>query len=119
MQRYFVKEKKDNYLLLEQGGGMSMLADAEIILNNGMVDVELLEQYIVDTLGGVVGQQYENVIPHITFTQGEVIEQIPPVIENTENTENPKTEEANTIVMVAVLSAAAFGGFLATKKKRV
>ncbi len=108
-----------NYLLLEQGGGMSMLADAEIILNNGMVDVELLEQYIVNTLGGVVGQQYENVVSHITFTQGEVIEQIPPVIENTENTENPKTEEANTIVMVAVLSAAAFGGFLATKKKRV
>ncbi len=108
-----------NYLLLEQGGGMSMLANAEILLNNGMLDVELLENYIVDTLGGVVGKQYEKVVSHITFTQGEVVEEIPPVMENTENTENPKTEEAGTMATVVVFGVVAWGGFLVTKKKRV
>ncbi len=108
-----------NYLLLEQGGGMTMLADAKIIENNGMLDVELLENYIVNTLGGVVGKQYEKVVSHITLTQGEVVEQLPPETENKVDAENPKTEEANTVVTVALFGVVAFGGYLIIKKKRV
>ena len=47
-----------NYLLLDQGSGASMFRDAEILTNDGMLDVELLEQYIVENLGGVIGQEY-------------------------------------------------------------
>lgn len=47
-----------NYLLLEQGSGASMFRDAKIVLNDGMLDVELLEIYITDHLGGTIGQEY-------------------------------------------------------------
>lgn len=46
------------YLLLEQGGGASMFKDIKIVQNNGMLDAELLELYITEHLGGVVGQEY-------------------------------------------------------------
>lgn len=47
-----------SYLLLEQGGGASMFKDAKVIRNDGMLDVELLEIYITEYLGGVVGEEY-------------------------------------------------------------
>ena len=47
-----------SYLLMEQGSGASMFKDAEIIVDNGTLDVELLEQYIVENLGGVVDERY-------------------------------------------------------------
>ena len=47
-----------NHLLIEQGSGASMFKDANLVLNNGMLDVELLEQYIVEQLGGVVDERY-------------------------------------------------------------
>ncbi len=47
-----------NYLLLDHGSGASMLNDAQVLLNNGMLDVELLEVYITDYLGGVIGEEY-------------------------------------------------------------
>ncbi|MBQ4538942.1 MAG: bifunctional metallophosphatase/5'-nucleotidase [Oscillospiraceae bacterium] len=47
-----------NHLLVEQGSGASMFKDANLVLNNGMLDVELLEQYIVEQLGGVVDERY-------------------------------------------------------------
>ena len=101
-----------NYLLLEQGGGMTMLADARIIENNGMLDVELLENYIVNTLGGVVDSRYEKVVSHITYTQGEIVDPIP------EN-ENPTTGDSSPITAIVILSATAFGGLIFTKKKRI
>ena len=57
-----------NYALLEQGSGMKMLKDAVILQNDGLLDVEALERYIVENLGGVVGEQYKNTSPNITFT---------------------------------------------------
>ena len=47
-----------NYLLLDHGSGASMLNDSTVLLNNGMLDVELLEVYITDSLGGVIGEEY-------------------------------------------------------------
>ena len=49
------------------GSGMTMFKNAEILEDNGVLDVEVLEQYIVDYLDGVVGEQYKEVCPNITF----------------------------------------------------
>ncbi len=59
-----------NYLILEQGGGMSMFKDVPILQNDGMLDVELLEIYIVDHLGGHIGEECRDVKNAITFTEG-------------------------------------------------
>ena len=118
-----------SYLLLEQGGGMSMLADAEIVLNDGMLDVELLENYIVNTLGGVVGSQYEQVVSHIAFTNGELTESehpepndsitTPPQKDESSVKDNPKTHESNTIATVVILGFVSVVGLLVSKKKRM
>ncbi len=47
-----------NYLLLDHGNGASMLNDSKVLLNNGMLDVELLEVFITEHLGGVIGEEY-------------------------------------------------------------
>ena len=59
-----------NYLLLEQGSGASMFRDAEILLNDGMLDVELIEKYIVEHLGGVIGQEYADAQGRIRILDG-------------------------------------------------
>ena len=59
-----------NYMILEQGSGMSMFKNAEIITNDGMLDVELLEKYIVENLNGNLSEQYAGVENRITFTNG-------------------------------------------------
>lgn len=46
------------YLLSDHGEGTTMLEGSRIISNTGMLDVELLEEYIVDCLGGVIGKDY-------------------------------------------------------------
>ena len=57
-----------NYFLLEQGSGMKMLENAVILQNEGLLDVEALERYIVENRGGVVGAAYQSAEPNITFT---------------------------------------------------
>lgn len=57
-----------NYFLLEQGSGMEMLENAVILQNDGLLDVEVLERYVVENLGGVVGEEYKETVPNITFT---------------------------------------------------
>ncbi len=61
-----------SYFLAEFGGGMSMFEGAEVIENEGMLDVELLEKYITENLNGSIGQEYSKVTPNITFTEGEI-----------------------------------------------
>ena len=61
------------YLLLEYGSGMQMFDDAKIIQNDGMLAVELLEKYIAENCNGVIGQEYAEMSPNITFTEGEII----------------------------------------------
>jgi hypothetical protein len=46
-----------------------MFKDARILTNDGMLDVELLEKYIVENLGGHIGEQYATVENRITFTK--------------------------------------------------
>jgi 2',3'-cyclic-nucleotide 2'-phosphodiesterase (5'-nucleotidase family) len=61
-----------NYFLLECGSGMKMLENAVILENEGLLDLEALERYILEELGGVVDQRYADVSSNITFTEGEL-----------------------------------------------
>ncbi len=59
-----------NYFLIDFGGGMTMFENAKILDAEGVLDVELLENYIVNHLGGVIGEEYADVNANITFTDG-------------------------------------------------
>ena len=59
-----------NYFLLDYGGGMTMFKEAKILDAEGTLDVELLENYVVDYLGGVIDERYAEVENRITFTDG-------------------------------------------------
>jgi len=48
-----------NYMLLEHGDGYTMFDGARILQNSVKLDNQVLIDYIVDTLGGVVGPEYE------------------------------------------------------------
>ena len=60
-----------NYFLLEQGSGMKMLENVVILQNEGLLDVEALERYIVEELNGVIGAAYKDVQTNITFTDAD------------------------------------------------
>ena len=47
-----------NYMLKNGGDGFNMFVDDELILEDIMLDNEALTTYIVDTLGGVIGEEY-------------------------------------------------------------
>ena len=48
-----------NYLLKEKGSGASMLNNSKMIIDDGMLDVELLEIYLKDFLNGNISNDYE------------------------------------------------------------
>ena len=58
-----------NYYLIDCGSGMTMFKDAEILINDGMLDVEALEYYISEELNGVIGEEYANAEININFTE--------------------------------------------------
>lgn len=60
-----------DYFLLDCGSGMTMFENARILRDDGILDVEVVEWYIVEMLNGVVGQQYQDTTPNITFSTGE------------------------------------------------
>ena len=102
-----------NYFLLDFGGGMTMFKDAKILDAEGTLDVELLENYIVEHLGGVIGEEYAEVKPNISFTDG-VITETPDNNENNEHEDkepsSPQTGDNSYIVvwiLLAVLSLSA------------
>ena len=57
-----------DHTLLNGGGGMSMFADCNVLLKNVKLDNQVLIDYIVDTLGGVVGEEYAN-----PYGQGRIV----------------------------------------------
>ena len=102
-----------NYFLLDFGGGMTMFKDAKILDAEGTLDVELLENYIVEHLGGVIGEEYAEVKPNISFTDG-VTTETPDNNENNEQEDkepsSPQTGDNSYIVvwvLFAVLSLSA------------
>ena len=46
---------------------MTMLKDVEVLRNDGMLDVEALERYVVDELDGKICQEYANTNININF----------------------------------------------------
>ena len=62
-----------NYFLIDRGSGMKMLENATVIRDDGMLDVEALERYIVEALDGVVSEEeYAEAKISVTFTDGEI-----------------------------------------------
>ena len=59
-----------NYYILEFGGGLAMFKGANILEDEGRLDIEVLESYIVSDLGGVIGEEYKDVENRITLTDG-------------------------------------------------
>jgi hypothetical protein len=62
----------NNFILLECGDGMTMFEGAKAVSDTGILDVEILEEYIVENLGGVIDEEYAEADGRITFTDGEV-----------------------------------------------
>ena len=59
-----------NYHLVDFGEGLSMFKNAKLIDSEGTLDIELLEGYITDHLGGVIGEAYAKPQGRIVFTDG-------------------------------------------------
>jgi hypothetical protein len=98
------------YYIFEFGGGLSMFQDAKILQNDGMLDAELLERYIVENLGGVVGEEYAEMKPNITFTKGE----------NSPEPEIPETgdKDEDSSFVILIVASIAFAVLLKANKKR-
>lgn len=94
-----------NYFILDFGGGMTMFKDAKILDAEGTLDVELLENYIVEHLGGVIGEEYAEVKPNISFTDGVITESGTPDNNEQENKEpsSPQTGDNSYIVVWVLL----------------
>ena len=94
-----------NYFILDFGGGMTMFKDAKILDAEGTLDVELLENYIVEHLGGVIGEEYAEVKPNISFTDGVITETETPDNNEQENKEpsSPQTGDNSYIVVWVLL----------------
>ena len=78
-----------NYILLECGSGMKMLEGARILQNDGMLDIEAMERYIVEKLDGRIGEEYAETQISITFTEGRV---------ESETTVSTETAEPETTI---------------------
>ena len=98
-----------NYLLIDFGGGMTMLKDGEIQDAEGTLDVEVLESYIVDHLGGVIGEEYAETQQNITFTDGVIEEEDDPI--------SPPTGDNFHIIICFSLAALSLKCFVDTKKR--
>ncbi len=96
------------YYIFEFGGGLSMFQDAKILQNDGMLDAELLERYIVENLGGVIGEEYAEMKPDITFTNGE----------NSPEQEIPETGDKGDCLIAAVIVTVILGAVVLKKTKK-
>ena len=57
-----------NYMLLNQGDGYTMFAGCKVLQDSVKLDNQVLIDYIVDSLGGVVGEQYDD-----PFGEGRIV----------------------------------------------
>ena len=95
----------NNFILLECGDGMTMFEGAEVVSDTGILDIEILEQYIAENLGGVIDKSYAEADHRITFTEGE--------IPNAPNT-------ADGIVAIAgILAVVTVAAIITIRRKRI
>lgn len=103
-----------NYILLECGGGMTMFEGARVVSNTGILDIEILEQYIVNNLGGVIGEEYAESDNRIKFTEGEVIDNSNDTQgDETDTNEGDSTSNSNVFKNYTVLIIALTGSLVA------
>ena len=60
----------NKYHLVDFGDGLAMFKDAKLVESEGTLDIEILEEYIVDCLEGVIGEEYAEPQGRITVTDG-------------------------------------------------
>lgn len=91
-----------NYYLIDFGGGTTMFKDATILDAEGTLDVEILENYIVEHLGGVIGEEYAEVKPNIYFTDDVITEP-----------SSPQTGDDSHIAVWILLATLSLSGIVA------
>lgn len=109
-----------NYLLLDHGSGATMFDNAKIISNSGMLDAELLEVYISEHLGGVIGKEYEsaqNRVKVVTEKQEETLP-APPTDADTSD-KSPQTGDvfANICLLISAFVLVAVAVVCVSSKK--
>ena len=102
-----------NYFLLDFGGGMTMFKDAKILDAEGTLDVELIENYIVEHLGGVIGEEYAEVKPNITFTDGVITETPDNSEPEDKEPSSPQTGDDSYCVAWILLATLSLSGLVA------
>jgi 2',3'-cyclic-nucleotide 2'-phosphodiesterase (5'-nucleotidase family) len=102
-----------NYYLLDFGGGTTMFRDAEILDAEGTLDVELIENYIVEHLGGVIGEEFVELRPNITFTDGETSEATDINEQENQEPSSPQTGDNSHVVIWILLSVLSLSVFVA------
>jgi hypothetical protein len=101
-----------NYFLLDFGGGMTMFKDAKILDAEGTLDVELLENYIVEHLGGVIGEEYAEVKPNISFTDGVMTETPDDHEQGNKEPSSPQTGDNSYVVVWRFLAVSGLFGLV-------
>ncbi len=93
-----------NYLLLDHGSGATMFDNAKIISNSGMLDAELLEVYIKDHLGGVIGKEYETSQNRVKIIATEQIDTKPsnPATGADDSEKSPQTGDYRVYVLAFI-----------------
>ena len=76
---------------------MKMLEKVKILRNDGILDVEAMERYISEVLGGTVGEEYAKAQISITFTEGEILPEPEPEV-------GPPTADRTAIVLWIALA---------------
>lgn len=69
-----------NYMLKEGGDGTNMFMDDELLLDEIKLDYQVVIDYIVDTLDGVVGEEYAELYPVeriVIVPEAPVVEEVP------------------------------------------
>ncbi len=89
------------YYIQEFGGGMTMFKDAKILYGEGMLDVEMLENFITQHLDGVIGEEYAEVKTNITFTEG--------VVSDDDSSEEPLPKPGDKSQVAIWVLVAVFG----------
>ena len=59
-----------SFILLEGGDGMTMFEGAKVVTDTGILDIEILENYIINKLGRTISDSYAKADTRITFTEG-------------------------------------------------
>lgn len=109
-----------NYLLLDHGSGATMLDNSNIILNNGMLDVELLEVYINENLDGTITKEYENVQGRVTILTAPISEpqtSTPDKEADTSQT-SPQTGDARILYGVALIAILLTSAIIIVNRKK-